>query len=343
MAEPIKVGLIGIGGMGRTHFECYQKNPNAQIVAICDIDEKKLAGDWSSTALNIDTGDAGNVDLSGIEKYSDYNDLINDPNVQLVDICLPTKLHAEVSIAALKAGKDTFCEKPMAFTVEECQQVEAAQKESGKQLMIGHCLRYWPHYVKAKELIDSGEYGKVLYARFHRYGGTPWWSWNNWLATGEESGGPVLDMHIHDVDTALWWFGKPDSIEADGIIQNGAPWSVDATWRYENGPLVYLHSAWDNNGGDFSYGFRVVLEKATLLHDPSSGVNNIKIVKGDREGDRSEEVEVGDGFAYQLEIDDFIDCLQNNRKMERVTPQASQEAVAVSLEEIRQIEEKNQN
>ena len=59
MAEPIKVGLIGIGGMGRTHFTCYQNNPNAQIVAICDVDEKKLAGDWSGTALNIDTGDAG--------------------------------------------------------------------------------------------------------------------------------------------------------------------------------------------------------------------------------------------------------------------------------------------
>lgn len=342
MAEPIKVGLIGIGGMGRTHFTCYQNNPNAQIVAICDVDEKKLAGDWSGTALNIDTGDAGVVDLSGIATYADYNDLINDLNVQLVDICLPTKLHAEVSSIALRAGKDTFCEKPMAFTAAECDQIAAAQEESGKQLIIGHCLRYWPHYVKAKEIIDSGEYGNVLYARFHRSGGTPWWSYNNWLATGEESGGPGLDMHIHDVDTALWFFGRPDSIVADGIIQNGAPWTVDATWRYnDSGPVVFLHGSWDNNGGDFDYKFRITLENATLLHDPASGVNNLKVIKGDRDGDRSEEIEVGDGFAYQLEIDDFVDCVQTGRKMERVTPAASKVAVEVCLEEIRQIEAKN--
>ena len=176
MAEPIKVGLIGIGGMGRTHFGCYQNNPNAQVVAICDVDEKKLAGDWSGTALNIDTGDAGTVDLSGIAKYSLYSELINDPNVQLVDICLPTRQHAEVTIAALNAGKDTFCEKPLAFDEDECEAVEAAYRASGKQLMVGHCLRFWPVYIEAKKIMDSGEYGKVLNARLHRMSGTPMWS-----------------------------------------------------------------------------------------------------------------------------------------------------------------------
>jgi predicted dehydrogenase len=343
MAEPVKVGLIGIGGMGRTHFDCYQNNPSAQIVAICDIDEKKLAGDWSGTALNIDTGSAGEVDLSRIAKYSDYHELINDPNVELVDICLPTKLHAPASIASLNAGKNTFCEKPMAFTADECAQMEEAVEKSGKQLMIGHCLRYWPAYVEAKKIIDSGKYGKVLYARFFRTGGTPWWSWNNWLATGSESGGPTLDMHIHDADTALWWFGKPDEIQADGFMLNGAPGLVDATWRYNNGPVVQLHGQWDNNGGDFDFGFKVVLESATLLHHPTGVVSTLKIVKGGKDGDESEDIELPDDSAYQLEINDFVDCVQNNRKMERVTPQASKVAVEVCREEIRQIEAKNQN
>lgn len=339
MAEPVKVGLIGIGGMGRTHFDCYGNNPNTQIVAICDVDEKKLSGDWSGTALNIDTGDAGKVDLSGIAKYSDYHELINDPNVQLVDICLPTKLHAPATIASLNAGKDTFCEKPMAFTPEECDEMQAALDASGRQLMIGHCLRYWPAYVKTKEIIDSGEYGKVLYARFHRVSGTPWWSWNNWLATGSESGGPVLDMHIHDADTALWWFGQPDSISADGFMLNGAPALVDATWRYNNGPVVYLNGQWDNNGGDFDFGFKVVLENATILH--IFGMSTLKLIKGGQEGDQSEEVELADDMAYQAEINDFVDCVQTGRKMERVTPQAGKLAVEVCREEIRQIEAKN--
>src|SRR5262245_46481032 len=108
MSEKVKVGIIGIGGMGRTHFGCYQDNPNAQIVAICDVDPKKREGDWSGTAMNISTAGAGLTDLSGIAVYENYADLIADPNVDLVDICLPTKLHAPVTIASLQAGKNTF-------------------------------------------------------------------------------------------------------------------------------------------------------------------------------------------------------------------------------------------
>lgn len=341
MAEKIKVGLIGIGGMGRTHYSCYQNNEAAEVVAICDVDPKKLAGDWGDTALNIDTGSTAAVDLSRVEKYSDFNDLIADANVQLVDICLPTRLHARVSIAALNAGKDTFCEKPMAFDEDECAQIQDAQKQSGKQLMLGHCLRFWPAYVEAKKIMDGGEFGRVLSARFHRMSGTPWWSYENWLATGSESGGAVLDMHIHDVDTALWWFGEPNTVIADGVIEDGLPLSVDAIWRYENGPVVYLHGSWDNNGGDFDYGFKIVMERATLLHQPSVGAGELKIIKGRRDGDQSEEIKLSDDMAYQLEINDFVDCLQSGRTMERVTPAASRLAVKICREEMRQIAAKH--
>ena len=342
MAEPVKVGLIGIGGMGRTHFDCYQNNPNAKVVAICDVDEKKRSGDWGGTALNIDTGEAGTVDLSGVAAYENYEDLINDPNVQLVDICLPTRLHAAATIAALRAGKDTLCEKPMAFREDEAARMEAVQKESGKQLMIGHCLRYWSHYLKAKEIIDSGEYGKVLSARFHRMSGTPWWSYNNWLATGSESGGAILDMHIHDVDTALWWFGEPSTLTADGVIaEDGLPLSIDAIWRYDNGPVVYLHGSWDNNGGDFDYGFKVVMERATLLHHPRAGASGLRLIKRDREEDCSEDIAVDDTMAYQVEINDLVNCLQNGKQLTRVTPQDSRRTLKVCREELRQVEEKN--
>jgi len=337
----VKVGLIGIGGMGRTHYVCYENIPDAQIVALCDVDERKLAGDWSSTALNIDTGGSSQVDLSNIKTYKDYQELINDPDVQLVDICLPTRLHAPVTIAALRAGKDVFCEKPMAFTVEECAEMEQAVEESGKQLMIGHCLRYWPQYVAAQKIIASGEHGKVLYARFQRAGGTPWWSWNNWLITGSESGGAVLDMHIHDVDTALWWFGRPDSITADGIIVNGTPNAVDSIWRYNNGPVVSLHGIWDNNGGPFGFSFKVVMEGATVVHDSASGNSNVQVISHGEDGDSIEEIAVSDESAYETEIRDFVECLTTNRKMERITPQASRVAVEVVREELRQITEKS--
>jgi predicted dehydrogenase len=332
----VNVGIIGIGGMGRMHFNCYKNNPNARIVAICDIDEKKRAGDWSSIGLNIDTSKSEAVDLSGIKTYTNAEELIADADVQLVDICLPTPLHAEAAIAALKASKDVLCEKPMALTLDQCAQVEAVYEQTGRKLLIGHCLRYWPQYVKAGEVISGGEYGKPLYARFHRSGDTPIWSWDNWLADGGRSGGAVLDMHIHDVDTALWWFGRPDKIQADGVIIDGLPVRVDATWRYNDGPLVYIHGGWDNNGGPFRMSFEVVLENATVAWDSSKGD---KVELRRREG--TEEIEVADTLAYQAEIDDMVAAVSEGRDITRVTPASSRVSVEVALEELRQIAANN--
>ncbi|MDF2440471.1 MAG: hypothetical protein JWN98_1455 [Abditibacteriota bacterium] len=334
MTLPINVGLIGIGGMGRMHFNCYKNNPGARIVALADVDQRKREGDWGSIGLNIDTSKTERVDLSGIQTYENWQEMLADDSIRLVDICLPTPLHAQVTIAALQAGKDVLCEKPMAMNAQECQQMAQAAREAGRQLLIGHCLRYWPAYVQTQKLIASGEFGRPLYASFHRSSGTPLWSYNNWLATGSQSGGVVLDMHIHDVDAALWWFGAPDEIHADGLIQNDLPMSVDATWRYNNGPLVSLHGGWDNNGSPFRFAFKVVMEHASILCDSST---NTFCLLQDGE---SRDIPVADELAYQNEINDFIACLSEDRPLQRVTPESSQLAVTTVSEELRQIEAK---
>jgi predicted dehydrogenase len=332
----VNVGIIGIGGMGRTHFQCYRNNPDAHIVALSDVDPRKLAGDWSGTGINIDAAAPPRVDLSGIKTYQQAHDLIADPEVELVSICLPTPMHAPLSMAALRAGKHVLCEKPMAMNGDECQAMADAAQESGRQLMIGHCLRFWPQYVKAHEIIQSGAYGRPLYARFHRAGATPLWGWNNWLTKGEMSGGAVLDMHIHDVDTALWWFGTPASIDADGLLWNGMPAKVDAVWRYDAGPVVYLHGGWDNNGGPFRMAFSVTMDKGTVAWDSSAGTpvqvySNLETTSIDVPGDS----------AYQNEINAFIACLEAGRPMQLVTPASSRASVEAVVEELRQIAEKN--
>ncbi len=325
----IKVGIIGLGGMGGVHFSAYQANSQAQIVAVCDVDEAKLQG--GGTQLNI--GGGAKIDLSGVKTYSSADELLNDADVQLVDICLPTSLHAQHAIKALAAGKHVFCEKPIALTTDEAAQMAAAQESSGQQLMIGHCLRYWPQYLKAHEIIESGEHGKVVYARFHRSGATPTWSWDGWLQDGARSGGAVLDMHIHDVDTAIWWFGVPVEIRAAGYVVNDLPMSVDATWHYKNGPLVYLHGSWDDNGGPFRMSYKVVLEKATIEWDSSKSDAVLLHKNGE-----TQEFTVSAESAYQAEIDDFVACLSENRPMTRITPQGSRETLEVVLEELRQIQ-----
>jgi 1,5-anhydro-D-fructose reductase (1,5-anhydro-D-mannitol-forming) len=324
----IQVGIIGLGGMGGVHFGAYKNSPQAKLVAVCDVDVAKFSG--GGVALNI--GGGGAMDLSGLKTYSSADDLIYDPDVQLVDICLPTSRHAAVAIKALRAGKHVFCEKPIALTDDEAAQMEAAQRESGKQLMIGHCLRFWPQYVKAHDLIASGEYGAPLYARFHRSGATPTWSWDGWLQDGARSGGAVLDMHIHDADTAMWWFGAPQSIHADGITVDHLPMSVDATWRYENGLLVYLHGSWDNNGGPFRMAFKVVMERGTVEWDSSKGDAVLLHTGGE-----TQEFPVSSDSAYATEIEEFLGCVASDTPMTKVTPAGSRATLQAVLEEMRQI------
>ncbi len=332
----INVGLIGIGGMGRMHYDCYRNNPDARLAAICDRDPAKLAGDWSDISLNLDPdAPAEMVDLTGVETYADFDAVLANPDIDLIDICLPTPLHAAMTIKALRAGKHVLCEKPMAMNAEECAQMEAAARETGKQLMIGQCLRYWPEYVIAGQHIASGEWGRVLSADFHRSADVPGKSFEGWMAKGEQSGGAVLDMHIHDVDAALWWFGMPDCIEADGVIFRDLPLSCDAIWRYDDGPKVTLHGSWDPNGAPFRMAFRVVMERASIVYDTALGIFQLW------RDNQAQELKAPDKLAYQSEIDDFIDCLISGRKLERVTPAASALAVEVTRREMAIIAEKN--
>ena len=322
----IKVGIAGIGGMGRAHFECYRNNPGAKIAAICNRSAAKLRGDWSGISLNLDPdAKSETVDLSGIETYADFDEMLANSALDLVDICLPTPLHARLSIAALRAGKHVLCEKPMALNAEECAQMEEAARASGKQLMIGQCLRYWPEYVAAQQHIAGGAWGRVLSAHFHRSAAVPG---NGWMAQGAQSGGAVLDMHIHDVDAALWWFGAPDSIEADGVILRGLPLSCDAIWHYDDGPVVTLHGSWDPNGAPFRMAFRVVMERASLVFDSASGVFQLW------ENNVARAIQTPAISAYQAEIDDLISCLESGRALERVTPAASRLAVEITRREM---------
>lgn len=325
----INVGLIGIGAMGSTHFACYRNNPGAQLRAICDRSQARLRGDWSDISLNLDpNAEKQMVDLSGVKTYTEFDEMIADSELDLIDICLPTPLHAQMTIAALRAGKHVLCEKPMAMNGEQCAQMEAAMRETGKQLMIGQCLRYWPQYVIAHQHIQGSEWGRVLSAEFHRSADVPGNSFEGWMAQGAQSGGAVLDMHIHDVDAALWWFGAPDSIEAQGVIYRDLPLSCDAIWRYNDGPKVTLHGSWDPNGAPFRMAFRVVMERASIVYDTATGAFQLW------RDNAAQDLEASDKSAYQAEIDDFIACLSEGRALERVTPAASRLAVEVTRREM---------
>jgi predicted dehydrogenase len=328
----VKIGLIGLGAIGRVHFDCWRNSAHAELVAVSSRNSRTLAGEWGGQSFNLGDQAAKRVDLTAFARYASAEELIADPQVEAVDICLPTPLHAPLAVAALRAGKHVLCEKPMALSLDECALMERTAQECGRQLMIGHCLRYWPHYVKAHELLASGDFGRPLYARFHRSSAAPAWGGGSWHMNAAESGG-VLDMHIHDVDVAHWWFGPAESRHTSGLVWDGVSLVIDNAWRYPDDLHVHLHAAWDLHGGAFRHAFRVVLEKATLLYDLALDPHALQILRGDQ----SETLRIEPASAYQLELDDFAASLNAGRAPTRCTPADSRLAVEAGLDALRQL------
>src|SRR5690349_11866945 len=137
----IRVGIAGLGFMGMIHYLAYQKLKGVKVAAMCEQDRTRLAGDWRTIKGNF--GPAGTMmDLSGINKYEALDAMLANPKIDMIDICLPPAAHAPVAIAALKAGKHVFCEKPIALTPADASRMVKAAKAAGKQLMIGQVLPF---------------------------------------------------------------------------------------------------------------------------------------------------------------------------------------------------------
>ncbi len=266
----MNIGIIGLGFMGSTHFRIYDKHPLANIRAVADVDDAKLKGDWSSIVGNI--GEADNsvpVDMTGISTYSDAMDLIRDPEVQLVDICVPTYLHKQYIIAALEAGKHVLSEKPLARNTEEAREIVEAAKKSKGHLMVGMCIRFWPEYQHAYQLVRSGKIGAVKAATFKRVSpsiaGT---SWEDWFMQADKSGSALLDLHLHDTDAVHYFFGKPERVTSFGLKGFRSDHGVDhVVTRYDFGDqrLITAEGGWSPAGATpFEMSFLIVGEKATI-------------------------------------------------------------------------------
>jgi len=319
----INVGIAGLGFMGAMHFGVYSRTSRAKVVAIADTNPAHLAGDWSDLAGNIEGAELS-PDLSGVKTYRDASELLHDPGIDVVDVTLPTFMHADFTIAALEAGKHVLCEKPMALNVEECRRmIEAAEAASGK-LMIAQCVRFWPEYAELKRMVDEKRYGEVLAASFTRVGPTPAWSWNQWMMDDAKSGDAILDLHIHDADFVQYVFGRPRAVFATGASHGAGVGLCVAQYLYEGGPCVSAQGGWIGHGAfPFRMAFVVFCEKATIELDfARQGAFAAYLADGSTV---TPEVPAGDG--YELEIDYFLKCVENDTPVELVTPESAMEAV----------------
>lgn len=325
----IGVGLIGAGFIGRNHFNQYERlTQRAKVVALCDKEPDRRAGDWSGVGGNIGDAQGTKRDLGGAKQYAEWRDLLADPAVQMVDICVPTYLHAEMSIAALQAGKHVLCEKPMALTVEDCDKVLAVAAKAKGRFMIAQCIRFWPECVYLKQAIDDKRFGRLKALQLRRQASTPTYSLNNWLLDPKLSGGAVLDLHVHDTDWALHLLGTPQTITAQVCEREGSPDRVHSLWFYRPDLAVQIEGFWDMPPAfGFNMGFTARFEKATVLFELANG-KPLTVFKADGS---TETPAVGPNDGYFNEIDYFLGCIERGGGPTTSTPAESREAVRMAL------------
>ena len=309
--KTVKIGLIGFGFMGTTHWGVYKGLKGAKVTALADVDPAKRKGDISKVVGNIGGGDNSKpIDLSGVTVYEDAMKLIREADVDIVDICVPTPYHADLAVAALKAGRHVFCEKPLCRTAAEVTKIVAAAKRAKGFFNVGLCVRAWPEYRHAYEYFKSGKAGKLFYATFRRNSpSVAGNAWNDWYMDGKMSGGALLDLHIHDVDEVNYFFGKPKSVRASGVnaVSKGGVDYVVSNYEYGGGVFVVAEGGWvAAKGTPFEMTFTIVCEKATLKLDASG--YHIYTTDGKT---LAPKLDVKNGpTGWHQELSYFVDCVR---------------------------------
>ena len=313
--KEVKIGLIGFGFMGTTHWGVYKGVKGAKVVALADLDPAKRRGDISKVVGNIGGGDNSKpIDLAGVTVYDDALKLIREADVDMIDICVPTADHAKLAIAALKAGRHVFCEKPLCRTAAEAKAIVAAAKRAKGFFNVGLCVRAWPEYRAAYEYFKSGKAGKMLTATFKRVSpGVDGNSWKNWYMDGKVSGGALLDLHVHDTDEVNYFFGKPRSVTSVGanVVSRGAIDHVFTSYDFGGGRLVVAEGAWEQaKGATFEMSFTIVCEKATLKLDATGF--NVFLKNGKKV---TPKLDVKNGpTGWHQELAYFVDCVRKGVK-----------------------------
>jgi predicted dehydrogenase len=329
----VNVGLVGLGFMGVTHIKSYFQLPSARLVAVCDAVRQPVNGVLAGVAGNI-TGSADLQLPEGTRAYTKLEDLLADPEVELVDLCVPTPLHHPFALAAIQSGKHVLCEKPLARTSALARDIVAAAEKSKGFFMPAMCLRFWPEWAWLKRAVAGNTYGRVLSARFRRVSEPPGWSKGTYLK-GADSGGALLDLHIHDTDFVQFLFGRPQSVFSSGLTHlSGAIDHVVTTYLLANGASVYAEGSWIMTPGHgFNMAYTVVFEKATADYDIGRGAEALKVFE---EGQPARVLQLNEPDGYVGELRHMVEAIQTQQPPTVVTA-----ADGLSAIEICEAEEKS--
>jgi predicted dehydrogenase len=331
----IRIGIVGIGFMGMTHYRAAQKLKGARVTAICSRDSKKLSGDWRGIRGNF--GEPGTtMDLSKVKKYDLPEALFNDPEIDLVDVCNPTNLHAATAVAALKAGKHVLVEKAIALDPKEADAMLRAAKHAGKLLMVAHVLPFFPEFAYAAKTVKESSYGRLLAAHFKRVISKPDWSAE--IGDAAKTGGPAVDLHIHDTHFIGLLCGVPEKVFSTGMKENGTVSYLTTSYLYgRNGPAVTCSSgAVSQAGRQFVHGYEIYLERATLLYE--SGVQPLTLLLSDGKIKHPKLKTGTDVYAaFAAEIQAAVDGVRSGTEPELLSGKLARDALVMCYKECQSV------
>lgn len=266
----LRIAIVGYGFMGRTHYGAWKKCPGAKVVAVCDANLSQL----TTTVVGNLKGAADNSRLpASIRVWRDFDAMLASGGFDAVDITLPTALHAESAVKALRAGFHVLCEKPMALTVRDCNRMLVEARRTRRTLLVAQCVRFFPEYAYLRRLVQENRYGKVIAADFTRFMSAPKWSpsGGGWLLDETKSGGLYVDAHIHDADYILSVFGAPRCVRSRAHRSvHGYVDHLTTDYVYDDGKIVTADCSFAAaNALVWDAAVRVFFERATVFIGPA--------------------------------------------------------------------------
>ncbi|MDD5529490.1 MAG: Gfo/Idh/MocA family oxidoreductase [bacterium] len=322
----LKIGILGAGAMGEEHSRCYNtlfkgtpdktdKNvcpTEISLYGICDY--RKEVANKLARKFNIK------------KVYTDPHKLIDE--VDMIDICLPTKLHPKFTIEAAKKGKHILCEKPISLNLKDAEQMIQAAKKAKVKFMVAQVVRFWPEYITLKNIIDSGELGELVFITMNRDIALPVWSDKNWLLDNSQSGGVVTDLHIHDIDFTNFLIGKPVSVYSTGIRTNNDFYTqVSTTLKYPK-KLAYVESNFLMPKGYELGNYVKAVCKKGFIEINNKAKHTLTVQKP---GKKCTYPKLPKKDGYIAEIEYFINCILKNKEPKIVTPEDAKFALELVL------------
>jgi predicted dehydrogenase len=309
----MNIAMIGYGFMGGAHLAAMQ--------AIEGVAVKSVATRTRPSAI---ASAKGNLDLKSgplpetVAWHPDWREVISNPEIDAVDVCLPTDLHKEVTLAALAAGKHVLCEKPMALNTADCDEILATAQKSGRIFMVGQVLRFMFPYQYAADFIAEVGKTAVTQCSFQRSTGFP--GWGGWLGDEARSGGAILDLLCHDLDQVLNIFGPPETVSATTI---GPVDTARAALHYPAERTVQVEGGWFSPETPFSASFMVETDDEALSFQEG-------VLLRQKKGAVAEVVNIPEHDPYADEVAYFIDCCRRNVAPELCMPEESAAAVQLA-------------